>query len=179
MGSEQVYSRGDWIVHRYYGVGQIKGIDVKNLGGQKVACFKVRTNESTYWSPVDKTPNSRIRPVISSIEFKRLISILKDQPRDMDSDYKKRAKLIKEVEKNGSVKAVAELIRDLSALQAERGLNTTDERALERLSKRFISEWSVCMKVDFEDAHQKLYQLLQESKLSPNENKPNSAMKGR
>jgi RNA polymerase-interacting CarD/CdnL/TRCF family regulator len=170
MGSEQVYSRGDWIVHRYYGVGQIKGIDVKKLEGQEVACFKVRTKDSTYWLPVDKIPNSRIRPVISSIEFKRLISILQGKPCKMDSDYKKRGKRIKEVEENGSLKAFAELIRDLSALQAERGLNTTDERALERLSKRFISEWSVCMKVDFDDAHQKLYRLLEESNISANEN---------
>lgn len=165
MEGEQIYSRGDWIVHRNYGVGQIKGIDVKKLGGREVACFKVKTKDCTYWLPVDKTPNSRIRPIISSPEFKQIISILKRQPREMDSDYKKRRQRIRKVEEKSSMVAIAELIRDLAALQAERGLNMTDEQAFERLTARLISEWSVCMNVEFEDAHQKLFQILQLSNI--------------
>jgi RNA polymerase-interacting CarD/CdnL/TRCF family regulator len=79
----------------------------------------------------------------------------------MDSDYKKRGQRIKEVENKGSPIMIAELIRDLAALQAERGLNMTDERAFERLTARLISEWSVGMNVEFKDAHKKLFQILQ------------------
>jgi RNA polymerase-interacting CarD/CdnL/TRCF family regulator len=35
------YSKGDWIVHAYYGVGQVKGIEKKELEGEKKLFFKV------------------------------------------------------------------------------------------------------------------------------------------
>jgi RNA polymerase-interacting CarD/CdnL/TRCF family regulator len=165
MESEQTYSSGDWIVHRSYGVGQIRGIDIKKLEGDEVTYFKVRTRDSTYWLPVDKTHNSRIRPISSSPEFKQVISILKRPSREMDSDYKERRKRISKVEEKGSLEAITKLVRDLAALQAERGLNVTEERAFDRLSKRLISEWSACMKIEFEDAQQRFFKLLQVSNL--------------
>jgi CarD family transcriptional regulator len=163
MGSEQLYSRGDWVVHRDYGVGQVKGKDVMKFEGKEVDCYKVKTKNSTYWLPVDKIPNSRIRPIVSPLELKRVIMILKRKPREMDSDYKIRSTQISSVETRGSLEEVSELIRDLAALKTERGLTITEERAYERLTNRLITEWAACMKGDIDDIRQELFNILHTS----------------
>jgi RNA polymerase-interacting CarD/CdnL/TRCF family regulator len=43
VDSNITYSTGDWVVHLYYGVGQINRIEVKPILGEDTKCFKVKT----------------------------------------------------------------------------------------------------------------------------------------
>ena len=55
---------GDWIVHTHRGVGQVKSIEKKKLGDVSKQYFKIRTHNSIYWIPVDRSKSDHIRPVI-------------------------------------------------------------------------------------------------------------------
>ena len=37
------YSVGDWVVHLIYGVGQVKKLEKKPIGGNQKMCYRVRT----------------------------------------------------------------------------------------------------------------------------------------
>jgi len=76
----QEYAVDDWVVHLYYGVGQIKEIDVKPLNGEEVQCYRVKTENSTFWVPVDQADNPRLRPIASQEKVKQVIEVFKDAP---------------------------------------------------------------------------------------------------
>ena len=62
MDSSLPFTTGDWVVHLYYGVGQIKAIEEKPIDGEKQDCYKVKTKNSTFWFPTideDKRPLNR------------------------------------------------------------------------------------------------------------------------
>ena len=153
MEGSATFSKGEWIVHHYYGVGQVKGIEKKMLDGTEVSYYKVKTRNSQYWIPVESEDNSRLRPLSSPTEIKKLARILRRKPNEMDPDHMQRKRLIKEVLDEGSLLDMARLIRDLSARQVEKKLNPTEEDALKRFRDRLVREWSVCMEQDMEAAN--------------------------
>lgn len=161
MGSE-TYSKGDWIVHIHYGVGQVKGIEKKALNGDRVSYYKVLTKNSTFWIPVDQIDCDRLRPIATTRELNEALKILKKPPQEMDSDHNKRKRLIKKIKYDGSLIAMARLVRDLWARRRiKKKLNATEERALDRFQDRLITEWSVCKNIEIEEAQKKLHTMLQ------------------
>ena len=161
MGSvTHTYSKGDWIVHTHYGVGQIKGVETKVINGEKVKYFRVKTKNSTFWVPYDQTDTNRLRPLASSKELTKAIKALNKPAIAMDPDHNKRKLLIKTVSSDPSLVSMAKLVRDLSARRQVSTLNTTEERALTRLTERLVREWAVCMEITVEEAQQKLHQML-------------------
>ena len=152
MEKMRTFSKGEWIVHHYYGVGQIKGIEKKVLDGEKVSYYKVKTRNSQYWIPVDSEDNSRLRPLSSPDEIKKISRVLKRKPDEMDPDHMQRKRLIKEVQAEGSLKDMARIIRDLSARQKAKKLNPTEEDALKRFKDRLVREWAVSMELDIDHA---------------------------
>jgi CarD family transcriptional regulator len=152
MEKPRTFSKGEWIVHHYYGVGQIKGIEKKVLDGEKLSYYKVKTRNSQYWIPVDGEDNSRLRPLSSPAEIKKISRVLIRKPDEMDPDHMQRKRLIKEVQAEGSLKDMARIIRDLSARQKEKKLNPTEEDALKRFKDRLVREWAVSMEMDIDQA---------------------------
>ena len=152
MEKIRTFSKGEWIVHHYYGVGQIKGIEKKMLDGEKLSYYKVKTRNSQYWIPIEGEENSRLRPLSSPDEIKKISRVLKRKPDEMDPDHMQRKRLIKEVQAEGSLKDMARIIRDLSARQKEKKLNPTEEDALKRFKDRLVREWAVSMELDIDNA---------------------------
>ena len=154
MAKKTTYSKGSWIVHHYYGVGQVKGIEKKELDGTKISYYKVQTRNSLYWIPVDSEDNTRLRPLSSPEEIKKIARILSRKPSEMDPDHMQRKRVIRDVLAEGSLLDMARVIRDLSARQTIKKLNPTEEDALKRFRDRLVREWSVCLEMDMEGANQ-------------------------
>lgn len=153
MAKTPTYSKGAWIVHHYYGVGQVKGIEKKVLDGNESSYYKVKTRNSQFWVPVDGADSSRLRPLSSHEDIKKIARILRRKPDLMDPDHMQRKRVIREVLAEGSLLEMARLIRDLSARQTEKKLNPTEEDALKRFRDRLVREWSVCLKMEIDEAN--------------------------
>ena len=153
----QVYSKGDWVVHRYYGVGQVIGIEKKHINQKVIRFYKVRTKDSTFWLPVEDPINSRVDPLPSRKMVKRALKVLQGPAREMSKDTKERQQRIKSVQSEGSLLASAKLIRDLIARQSEARLNATEEQALKRLSNRMLKAWSIRMGIEVDEARRRLF----------------------
>lgn len=158
---DQAYVSGDWIVHLYYGVGQIVGVEKKCLEGQTVSYFKVKTKDSTIWIPVKHSDNVRVRPIANKEEINEALKILKRKPHQMSDDHTKRKSRIKNVKEDGTLRSIARIVRDLSARQAETKLNDSEERALTQFTDRLISEWAACMGIKLEEARKRLSGILE------------------
>lgn len=64
MNASHIYAVADWFEHTYYGIGQIKGIEAKDISGASVDYFWIQTTDSTFWVPVDRMDSEKNRPFI-------------------------------------------------------------------------------------------------------------------
>jgi RNA polymerase-interacting CarD/CdnL/TRCF family regulator len=160
---EITYTVGDWIVHHIYGVGQVKKVEKKLLNQTKTLYYKVQANDSIFWIPVKKADSDHIRPLSSASSLKRALRLLKKAPHEMDSNYKKRELRINRIRTEGKVSSICQMIRDLSAKEREKPLNTKEKRALEAFKDLLLREWSVCVGITIQDAQRELQDALQES----------------
>jgi RNA polymerase-interacting CarD/CdnL/TRCF family regulator len=175
MAKDEVafYEPGDWIVHLHHGVGEIESIEKRELGGSTTTYYKVVTNNSTLWVPLDKAENRWFRPLATRDEFDQVFAILQRPPRKMHSNHNTRKKRINTVKSEGSLQETARIIRDLWARRVEKSrLNNTEERALRRFTDRFLREWAVSMDMDEEEAREEMQSMLQKSLDKTKEQEP-------
>lgn len=155
---------GKWIVHRRHGVGQIVGVQTMGISGEPQEYYKVETVDRMVWIPVDDLDMEAYRPVTQETDFQEIINILKSPSHKMKGNFKSRQKRIRDVRKDNALSEIAELVRDLRGRQVRRkGLNQTETRALERMTRRLVAEWSVSMGVDLDEARARLNEILNES----------------
>ena len=157
------YSKGDWIVHAHYGVGQVKGIEKKELEGEKKLFFKVKTFDSIYWLSVGRTNVDYIRPITSGYQIKRALTIIRRPPKKLPENHTKRNKLIIEALHDPGIKPKARMIRDLNGKQHESKLNFTEEDAFLAMKKKLLNEWSIIEGTDREVLEEKLEKALETS----------------
>lgn len=155
------YSKGDWIVHAYYGVGQVKGIEKKVLDGEKKIFFRVKTFDSEYWLSVVQTNVEYIRPLTSEHQIKRAMTMIRKPPEQLPKDHNKRNKVIIEALKDSSLYTKARMIRDLNGRQQEAKLNFTEEDAFLKMKNQLLNEWSVVQETDREVLEEKLEKALE------------------
>ncbi len=160
------FSPDDWIVHRHYGIGQVKAVETKAIGEEETTYYKIEAhNDSTIWVPVNSEAEL-LRPAASEDEFGEVVQVLKRPSRKMSVHFQARVAHIHKVSREGNPVMLARAVRDLWARRSRRGqLSNTEESAWRRLVNRLIAEWSVSMGLDETQANQKLYNLLEEHAL--------------
>lgn len=161
----QTYSIGDWVVHLIYGVGQVRKLEVKPIGGNKHLCYRVRTDDGVFWLPANTAAdNERVRPIANPNRIQRALKALQRTPKKMAANFQTRRKRINSVTLDGDLRTDMKLVRDLNARQFKKGLNPTEQDAFNAIVKRFLQEWSLSIGIDNNEARQKLNRLLDQSR---------------
>jgi RNA polymerase-interacting CarD/CdnL/TRCF family regulator len=143
------YQSGDWIVHKHYGIGQIRGVEEKMISGEPAPYFRVISERSTFWVPVENSVQSEyIRPVPTAEDCQEVVEVLQRPARLMP------------VENGDSLVDVARLVRDLWARRADKTLNGTEHRALRDLKERLLEEWSASTGIDKSECKGRMHSLL-------------------
>jgi RNA polymerase-interacting CarD/CdnL/TRCF family regulator len=159
-GNSLTLKKGDWIVHITHGIGEIIRVEKKLIGGKKTSCYRVQTDDSVYWIPVEAEIKDRVRTIASPQKFKRTVRLLSEPGKKMAKMHKVRRKRIHDHSLDGDLKTTALLIRDLWARKLEKSLNDTEMRALSKLTDRFVKEWSLAMEIPEEEAMKRLNELV-------------------
>jgi RNA polymerase-interacting CarD/CdnL/TRCF family regulator len=151
------YAQGDWVVHRYHGVGQIEGIERKSISSQEKVYFRIKTADKVIWMPFDQMDSEQIRPIMEEERFEEAVDVLEERPRAMAANFNTRKTQIKQATDNNIPKETAYLIRDLRARRRnKKGLSHVGRQALRTLTKRFVHEWAVCKNMTIKQARRKL-----------------------
>ena len=157
MSSEQkIYGTGDWIVHVFYGLGQVLGKEYKILEGEKQQFLQVKTADSLYWIPAANLENNRIRPIASINQFKYAFSLIRRPPKKLPEDHIVRKKEIAKTTKNNSLYAKARMIRDLNNRRITSKFNSTENNVLKDMKRLFLNEWVLVLGENREILEQKL-----------------------
>ena len=149
-------TKGDWIVHSNYGLGQVQGEDTKVLEGEETDYYIVKTDSATYWLPQDGLDTDAIREVASKTQFQKALNEIKAEPCVMEKDYRKRRARIVSVISSNAVVEFAKLIRDLYWRRRQKHLNENETRVLDLIKERFAREWSVAAEINEAEALSKL-----------------------
>jgi len=140
--NEELFSEGDWVFHLYHGVGQVKGTEEKTLGEETKKYYKVEADKGTFWVAISKTESDRIRLVADEEMLQKALDTLNTSPQMMSEKHTTRKARITQVIKEGDLISFCSLLRDLQARRVADKLNTTEQRAHQRLKKRITAEWA-------------------------------------
>ena len=163
MVLEPKLSKGDWIVHSNYGLGQVKGEDTKVLEGEKNDYYVIQTETATYWLPKNRINANSIRDIAPVKKFHQALKVIKEKPRQMNKDFRKRQSRIVEVIASNTVVELAMLMRDLYWRRKQKKLNQNEKRALDLMKQRFVREWAISAEMNEEDTLSLLEETLAKS----------------
>jgi len=160
------YAQGDWIVHAYYGIGRIKGVEAKSISGEESRYYKIKATDSTYWLPVDQMDSEELRPLATFEDIQLAINVLREPPKEMSSNQNIRKSRIRRVQLQNKPEVVAGLVRDLQARRKEKGmLNQGERSAFSALKQQLIEEWAIVYGLSPETAAANLDALLAQQRL--------------
>jgi RNA polymerase-interacting CarD/CdnL/TRCF family regulator len=154
--------KGDWIVHAYYGIGQITKVVTKAIGEEKARYYRVDARNSTYYVPVKNPVNDRIRPLSSTYKLRKAKKILRSDPEEFPENHNDRRKFIAEVASSSDMDISAQILRDLHYRKREHGLNDYEQKVLESTEKIFVREWAIIQGIAEEEALEKLQDIYKE-----------------
>jgi len=152
---------GDWIVHFFCGVGQVRGTEHKSIGGKENHYYRLEMLDSTVWYPVDAVIGEGVRELSDRYEFQLAIEALKEEPEEMSANISIRRGQISKVLSDNTPVSTARMIRDLWERHESHGsINQTESHAFRSLCNRLIQEWALCEGIMIEEANIELQQMI-------------------
>jgi CarD family transcriptional regulator len=156
------FAVGDKVVYPHHGAAIIEGKEKRAFDGKKTDYFILRI---TYGDlkvsiPVDKADEIGLRDVINDEEVEEVFAVLRKKEARMPTNWSRRFKNHVEKLKSGDIYQVAEVVRNLSLREADKGLSAGEKRMLARARQILVSELTFALNVDEEMAESRLDDVL-------------------
>jgi CarD family transcriptional regulator len=139
---------GDKAVHPAHGVGEITAIETREIAGKKTSFYILRVldeSDTKVMVPVDAA--TRIRPVISKREVKKVIDTLKkDEIAVKAQPWNRRHREYDAMLNSGSLVEVAKVYRDLNRLKAGKELSFGERKLLDHARTLLVTELALARK---------------------------------
>lgn len=146
---EQQFKVGDKAVYPARGVAEIVSIEEKEIAGNKQHFYvlKILDTGVTVMVPVERAKSVGLRPPVSESSVREIYAILKEKRIAIDNQtWNRRHRAFTEKIQTGSIFDVAEVMRDLYRLKAEKVLSFSEKDMLERARALVIKEIAVAKK---------------------------------
>ena len=136
-----MFNVGDKIVYPMHGAGTIDAIEEKNILGEKQNYYIIKMpGEVKVMVPISKASDIGVRSVIDKSEAGKVLEVLEANETEMSNNWNKRYKENMEKMKSGSIYEVADVVRNLSYKQKEKGLSTGEKKMLNNAKQILVSE---------------------------------------
>lgn len=135
---------GEKVVYPNHGVATIENISSRAFAGhfERFYLLRLSYNSLTVMVPFSHAGDLGLRRVTRNGEAARVVSFLSDGRCHRHSDWKDRFKENTEKMRNGSLLAVAEVMKSLLILQAQKPLSFREKKMLDRARHMLITEFS-------------------------------------
>ena len=147
QASEQLeFKVGDKAVYPALGVAEVVSIKEMDIAGgrQKFYVLKILDTDRKIMVPVTNAENVGLRPPISEDDIREIFVILKERTIAFDNQtWNRRYRGFMDKIKTGSVIDVAEVMRDLYRLKAEKSLSFGERKMLETARNLIVKEIAV------------------------------------
>ena len=136
-----MFNVGDKIVYPMHGAGVIDAIEEKNILGEKQSYYILKMpGEVKVMVPTAKAEEVGVRNIIDKSSADKVIGVLEQDETAMDKNWNKRYRDNMEKMKSGDIYEVADVVRNLSFKQKEKGLSTGEKKMLNNAKQIMISE---------------------------------------
>src|SRR4051794_15747165 len=153
---------GDKVVYPHHGAAVIERRETKQAFGEEKEYLILRLayGELTLMVPADKTEEVGLRDVINDEEVEEVFAVLGKKEARMPTNWSRRYKNHVEKLKSGDIYQVAEVVRNLSIRDKDKGLSAGEKRMLTRARQILVSELTFAINVSEEEAEKKLTEAL-------------------
>lgn len=136
-----MFNVGDYIVYPMHGAGTIDAIEEKDILGQKQAYYIIKMpGEVKVMIPTTQADKVGIRSIIDKSQANKVFDILSEDETQMDLNWNKRYRENMDKMKTGDIYEVADVVRNLSYKQKEKGLSTGEKKMLINAKQILVSE---------------------------------------
>ena len=136
-----MFKVGDKIVYPLHGAGTIDAIEQKDILGEKQDYYIIKMpGEVKVMVPIAKAEQVGVRNIIDKEEAGKVLQILEAEETEMSNNWNKRYQENMLKMKSGSVYEIADVVRNLSYKQKEKGLSTGEKKMLNNAKQILVSE---------------------------------------
>jgi CarD family transcriptional regulator len=146
-----LFVTGDMAVYPAHGVGVIKAIETKTIGGvvQSFYVMKILDNDMTIMIPTANCTNVGLRSIISAKEVDKVLNILMERDIQISSQtWNRRYRDYMDKIKTGSAFEVAVVLRDLYLLSDDKELSYGERKMMDTARNLLVKEISLARKED-------------------------------
>ncbi|HHY34365.1 MAG TPA: CarD family transcriptional regulator [Firmicutes bacterium] len=157
-----MFKVGDRVVYPMHGAGVVESIEEREVLGQvhKYYVLSLSFGDMKVMVPVDSADEVGLRKVISDSEVSAVLEVLRAECTAMSSNWNRRYRSNLEKIKSGSIYEVADVVRNLTMRDKEKGLSTGERKMLDSAKEILISELTLVKGWRREEAETVLQQIL-------------------
>ena len=171
------YQVGETVVYPHHGAATIEAINVRKIRGEEKTYLKlnVAQGDLTIEVPAENLELVGVRDVVDEEGLEEVFDVLRAPHTEEPTNWSRRYKANVEKIASGDVIKVAEVVRDLSRRDADRGLSAGEKRMLSKARQILESEVALAEEVNEDEARDRVDGVLVEgSEAAAEETAPTS-----
>lgn len=136
-----MFNVGDNIVYPMHGAGVIHSIEKKNILNEEQEYYIIAMpGEVKVMVPTANAEQIGVRSIINKDEVEKVFNVLEENETEMSNNWNKRYRDNMDKMKSGDVFEIADVVRNLSLKQKEKGLSTGEKKMLNNARQILVSE---------------------------------------
>ena len=148
-----MYEVGEKVVYPHHGAGTVVKKEVREVLGQKreYLTIKILHNDMTVNVPCENVAKVGLRKVIDEEMVTVVLKALTGGGTQMPKNWNRRFKHNRDKMKTGDILELAEVVRNLSLREQEKGLSTGEKQMFVKAKKILASELMYAKEMDEEE----------------------------
>ena len=161
---KKIFNTKDHVVYPTHGVGQVIDIEKREVVGQKLEMYVIEfvRDKLILRVPVEKAKSLNLRKVSKPSKIQTVLKILSQKPKIKRTMWSRRAQEYDLKINSGDIEQIAEVVRDLTHAQINKGISPALKRMLAKARTTLASEIACALSIDEEAAVEKINQYLPE-----------------
>ena len=144
-----MFNIGDKVVYPMHGAGTIENIEEKDILGEKQNYYIIKMpGEVKVMVPTAKAESIGVRDIIDKETASKVFEVLETDSTEMSVNWNKRYRDNMDKMKSGDACEIADVVRNLSFKQKEKGLSTGEKKMLLNAKQILISELTLANNTD-------------------------------
>ena len=147
-----MFKVGDKVVYPLHGAGKIESIEEKSIMNERQSYYIIKMpGEVKVMVPTDKAEKIGVRNIIDKSSAEKVFEILEEDETEMSMNWNKRYRDNMDKMKSGDIYEVADVVRNLSFKQKEKGLSTGEKKMLINAKQILVSELVLAERSSYEE----------------------------
>ena len=157
-----MYEVGEKVVYPHHGAGTVVKKEAKTVLGEKreYLTIQILHNDMTVNVPSENAERVGLRKVIDEETVERVWDVLRGSGTNMPTNWNRRFKHNRDKMKTGDVFQMAEVVRNLSLRDQDKGLSTGEKQMYVKAKKILSSELMYAKDLDEDEAAEWLEDVL-------------------